>query len=90
MKRWYQVYSTLEELRMLIGVDKQSGLVRSQNDYRSVASLAKEAHLSEAEVRIIIANYLAMGLVVLSKSKQDHYAYWERVVPGSLSSPDQS
>lgn len=81
LKKWYDVYTSDEELRFFIGKDKKSGLVRSSYDMRSVAALAKEGGLTLEETEKIVSKFLKMGVVVASTNKDDHYAYWERVAP---------
>lgn len=48
-------------------------------EWRSVGQMVKESGLERKRVEEIIQKYLKQGLVIASKSKEDHYAYWERV-----------
>jgi len=81
LKKWHEVYNGPTERNFFIGKDGNSGLVRSQYDYRSSAALAKEAGITKEECEKIIAKFLKLGVVVQSQSKEDHFGYWMRVSP---------
>ena len=100
-KKWTDVYpqgtpSGDEEQKFFIGKDRQSGLVRHKKyDWRSTAALVKESGLPAARVEQIIKKYHKMGLIFASPSREDHWAYWQRVPemlnqPKSLSDTDKS
>lgn len=48
-------------------------------EWRSTAMIVKESGLSKTRVEEIIQKYVKMGLVFASPTREDHWAYWERV-----------
>ena len=81
LAKWHQIYTDTDELHLFVGKDKRSGLVRSQYDWRSVSSLAKEAGLSVDRTEQLIKKFVKMGVVVHSAKNESHYGYWEKVSP---------
>ena len=47
--------------------------------WRSTASIAKEAKLSKERVEEIIAKYYKKGMIFQNPANEDQWAYWERV-----------
>lgn len=101
-KKWPQVYPQGtkegdEEQMFFIGKDGASGLARHPKyEWRSTAAIIKESGLKQVRVEEIIQKYIKMGLIFPSKSKDDHWGYWERVPemvpapPTSIGSADQT
>jgi hypothetical protein len=79
-KKWHEVYE--DERAFFIGRDGRGGLVRSQYDFRSVEALARESGLTVERVRVIVAKYIADGVIVPSPDKPGFYGYSHRVCPG--------
>ena len=94
-KTWTQVYpqGTKE------GNEEQAffiALARNPKyEWRSTAMIVKESGLAKIRVEQIIQKYVQMGLIFASPTREDHWAYWERVpemVPsddGSIAESDQ-
>lgn len=63
-------------------------LARSKWEWVSTAQIAKQSGLSRERVEQIISKYLNWNppLVLQSATKEDHWAYWERV-PDLLTPP---
>jgi len=83
LKKWSQVYPQGtkdgdEEQKFFIGLNRQSGLVRSKHDWRSTEALVKESGLTRKRVEEIITKYVKLGLVFPSPHREDHWGYWER------------
>jgi len=100
-KKWTQVYPQGtkegdEEQLFFIGKDGASGLARHfKYDWRSTASIVSESGLSPVRVEAIIQKYVKLGLIYASRSRDDHWGYWERVPdrvpkdPTSIARADQ-
>lgn len=79
LQKWWQVYNGQDEQYFFTGLDGASGLIRHPDyAYRSVASLAKESGLTQAQVEKIINKYANMGLIVQHPTNADKWAYWDR------------
>lgn len=63
-----------EEQRFFIALERHP-----KYEWRSTASLAKDAKLSKERVDEIIQKYFKAGIVVNSSTNDDHWGYWERV-----------
>jgi len=94
-KTWTSIYPQGtkegdEEQLFFIGKDGASGLARHPKyEWRSTAAIAKESGLSQAVVERILQKYVKLGLIFPSTSKDDHWAYWERV-PEKVAPPAKS
>jgi len=82
-KKWTEVYPQgtkegNEEQKFFISLARNP-----KYEWRSTGMITKEAGLPRKRVEEIIAKYLKMGLIVPSPTKEEHWAYWERV-PGML------
>ena len=76
-KKWTEVYpygTTVgdEEHKFFVA------LARSNFQFRSIASIAKQTKLSEERVIEIVEKYNKLGIVVQSEKNPDNWAYWER------------
>lgn len=83
LKKWSQVYPQGtkdgdEEQKFFIGLNRKSGLVRSNYDWRSTEALVKESGLTRQRVEEIITKYVKLGLIFASPHREDHWGYWER------------
>lgn len=81
IKKWWQVVSKYdnEEKAVFIGADGKSGLVRSKFEWRTVASLAREANLTKTRTEEIIDKYQSMGLIFQNPNDPEKFGYWEIV-----------
>jgi hypothetical protein len=83
LKKWSQIYPQGtkegdEEQKFFIGLNRQSGLIRSKYEWRSTEALVKESGLSRQRVEEIITKYVKLGLIFASHDREDHWGYWER------------
>lgn len=82
-KKWTEVYpqGTKE------GDEEQKffkSLARNPKfEWRSVGMIIKESGLTRKRIEEIISKYVKQGLIFPSPSKEEHWAYWERV-PGMV------
>ena len=79
LKTWAEVFPQGtkegdEEQRFFIALSRHPKF-----DWRSTKAIMKESNLNEGRVEEIIEKYLDMGLIFGSDSREDHWAYWERV-----------
>lgn len=77
--KWYEVYpqgtqSGNEEAKVFRALGRHP-----RYTFRSVASLAKAADLSEERVEEILAKYHKRDMVIQNPSNDTQWAYWERV-----------
>ena len=79
LKTWAEVFPQGtkegdEEQRFFIALSRHPKF-----HWRSTKAIMKESNLNEGRVEEIIEKYLDMGLIFGSDSREDHWAYWERV-----------
>lgn len=78
-KKWWEIYPQGtkegdEEQKFFISLERNSKF-----EWRSTGMIAKETGLTRKRVEEIIAKYLKLGIVIASPTKDEHWAYWERV-----------
>jgi hypothetical protein len=79
LKKWTEVYPQgtkegNEEQKFFISLARNP-----KYEWRSTAQMGKETGLTRERVEEIIQKYVKMGLIIPSPTKEDHWAYWERV-----------
>lgn len=88
-KKWTEVYPQgtkegNEEQKFFISLARNPKF-----EWRSTGMIQKETGLPRKRVEEIIAKYLKAGLIIASPTKEEHWAYWERV-PGMLKDTSKS
>jgi hypothetical protein len=88
-KKWTEVYPQgtkegNEEQKFFISLARNPKF-----EWRSTGMIQKETGLPRKRVEEIIAKYLKAGLIIASPTKEEHWAYWERV-PGMLKDTTKS
>ena len=73
---WHEVYSKDDDELSFF-----CALARSKWEWVSTAQIVKSSGLSRQKVEKIIAKYITYDppLIFANNSKEDHWAYWERV-----------
>lgn len=79
LKKWSEVYPQGtkegdEEQKFFIALARNPKF-----EWRSTGMISKESGLTRERCEQIIQKYVKMGLIIPSTSKEDHWAYWERV-----------
>ena len=78
-QKWHTIYRGSEDKCFFCGKDGKSGLARSEYDWRTTDSLARESGLTKRRTEEIIDYYCKRGVVIQHTKDPEKWGYWERV-----------
>lgn len=83
LPKWWQVYSTDAEKRVLVGKHGATGLVRDKSIWHTVEDIVADSGNTRDQVETILAKYGKMGMIVQGGdgdySYTTLYAYYEKL-----------